>query len=333
MAESSDGSATELHSVFEKLKVDSNWDGSEIVDNIDFKSMEQLWAGRTKKEEFGVTKKMNSESGSKQRQKAKSLKSNSRYRPYASEDLPCLDKLSFTKEICERKQCHCFSGAKCKNNNRLNFVYALSQWKTPRRELLKQSKLQILTNKQKDPKQLIKTAKLKLLYESKQNATKPDVARDTDELKKDLKCKGVIFGEKTGYVSKTFDDISKHLSNTKDSDKNFTKSNFFKSDHYKSYRSHNSAMQQTIQDNPASGKRSSQENKVFNLSVSERKRKEAPSPDNISCPLHPGKCHRPCTCSQGARLDDFSVEELAGYFEDYVYIPKKMSSMAEMMYT
>lgn len=41
----------------------------------------------------------------------------------------------------------------------------------------------------------------------------------------------------------------------------------------------------------------------------------------------------PVSCSQQARLDDMSVNELAGYFDDFVYIPKKMSTMAEMMYT
>ena len=51
------------------------------------------------------------------------------------------------------------------------------------------------------------------------------------------------------------------------------------------------------------------------------------------CPLHPGKCSAPCSCSHQARLDDWTAEELAGYFEEYVHIPKKMSMMAEMMYT
>lgn len=41
----------------------------------------------------------------------------------------------------------------------------------------------------------------------------------------------------------------------------------------------------------------------------------------------------PVSCSQQARLDDMTVNELACYFEDFVYIPKKMSTMAEMMYT
>lgn len=43
---------------------------------------------------------------------------------------------------------------------------------------------------------------------------------------------------------------------------------------------------------------------------------------------------RPCSCSAQARKEDeLTVEDLAGYFDDYVYIPKKMSDMAEMMYT
>lgn len=42
------------------------------------------------------------------------------------------------------------------------------------------------------------------------------------------------------------------------------------------------------------------------------------------------------TCSQQARLNstncDVTIDELASYFETFVHIPKKMSSMAEMMY-
>lgn len=39
------------------------------------------------------------------------------------------------------------------------------------------------------------------------------------------------------------------------------------------------------------------------------------------------------TCSQQARMDDTTVDELASYFDNLVYIPRKMSVMAEMMYT
>lgn len=46
----------------------------------------------------------------------------------------------------------------------------------------------------------------------------------------------------------------------------------------------------------------------------------------------------PNTCSVQARISppsssDVTIGELAGYFEEFVHIPKKMSHMAEMMYT
>ena len=60
--------------------------------------------------------------------------------------------------------------------------------------------------------------------------------------------------------------------------------------------------------------------------------------DNINlasaedCSLERPPAKKAFTCSEQARMDDWSVEELASYFENYLYIPKKMSAMAEMMY-
>lgn len=57
------------------------------------------------------------------------------------------------------------------------------------------------------------------------------------------------------------------------------------------------------------------------------KRKRAVTPE---CEMKP----RPVTCSQQARQNsDVTVDELAGYMDETSFFPKKMSYMAEMMYT
>ncbi|KAH6922114.1 hypothetical protein HPB50_009531 [Hyalomma asiaticum] len=56
-------------------------------------------------------------------------------------------------------------------------------------------------------------------------------------------------------------------------------------------------------------------------------------PPNTVCSAVKAPPGSDLTCSQQARMDDTTVDELAGYFDNLVYIPRKMSVMAEMMYT
>ncbi|XP_057701952.1 oxidative stress-responsive serine-rich protein 1 [Corythoichthys intestinalis] len=65
--------------------------------------------------------------------------------------------------------------------------------------------------------------------------------------------------------------------------------------------------------------------------VTER-RKGAP-PSRSGGPTPPSASPRSCSSQALVSVDDVTMDDLAGYMEFYLYIPKKMSHMAEMMYT
>ena len=274
--------------------------------------------------------------------KVKRPKDSSRHFPYMREELPSLDKLSFKSESCNKEQCPCNTGAKCESHtNSFNFVQAISKDKPERSCLLQEPKLRLLSTQRRDSRQLIRAAKLKLLKkQAKDDLNKTSSNGDPSVGLEHGTHKEVVLGKDCEEKNLNFQDIAQKHVKSIDKKSAVGKETFSESStSFQSYRSkcgNVEAMQRKSTVVIKGDKMGMKEQKCGGNGAGatmERKRKGPPSPEPSACPLHPGRCTRPCTCSQQARVDDLTVEELAGYFEDFVYIPKKMSTMAEMMYT
>ncbi len=265
--------------------------------------------------------------------KTKKPRENRRHCPYSRDDLPCLDKLTFKRETCSKKHCSCNKGAECSNSesNALNFAHALH--KSTRQSIIQEPRLRLLSTRRRDSKQLIRAAKLKL-QQKDNHGTQCD--KDRTQCEKDdivltsETCKGDGTSSSTRKKDKgdaNFEGLAKKCRGKKEHQVLSLASSSFLSyrlggDVEANQPQAREAGAAVTTSKPTGDNQNSPEQKVL-----------LPSPDPPACPLHPGKCTRPCTCSEQARVDDLSVEELAGYFDDFVYIPKKMSTMAEMMYT
>lgn len=265
--------------------------------------------------------------------------------PFSDNNIPSMDKLTFATEICKNKNCTCNqpkgkSPEKTKEEKYpLNFAQA-SQFQTENGTMIKEPKLK-LHHKEKDRRVVIRAARLKLAKQLKKSQPVfPNSAPKIGELKK-----STVFGTES-EKSLNFASLSSAASTTQASaTPTFTGKSFG------SYR-HDASLSTSMQ-TPTAGAAGSSESAHERLDLSSLESSlPAPSINNSasiknrgekrrsqvspSCPLHPGRCSRPCSCSQQAMRDpvcDYTVDELACYFDEFVHIPKKMSFMAEMMYT
>ena len=223
--------------------------------------------------------------------------------PYPQDFLSALEKISFHSESCCKKSCNC-SELRVKSKKKLNLASTSSQ----HRPLIREARLKF-HHSEKDCKQVIRAAKLKIFKHGKSKESKgklctaPNMGSKSPVLSESDIDKFPIFGATSDNQCSDYASVA----DTKCSAKNDeTKSAFY----FKGYRSRSGLRTRTKKSPESAGGASS-----------------------LTGSISGTDCNLDMSCSQEARLDDTSVDDLAGYFDDFVHIPKKMSSMAEMMYT
>ena len=232
--------------------------------------------------------------------KTKANLSSSRMEPYPQDFLSAMEKMTFHSEVCQKKSCNC-GELRVKSKKKLNLASSSAQ----HRPLIREARLKF-HHSEKDCKQVIRAAKLKIFKHGQKQVTKGKVstcnlkAGPRSPVSSSLDTLPVFGGSSSEEDCSDFAGVAANSKPKKDEIKNAF--------YFKGYRSH-------------SGVRP----KVKRLSES----KDGAS--GLATSLSGTDLEM--SCSQEARLDDTSVDDLAGYFDDFVHIPKKMSSMAEMMYT
>ncbi|XP_052774201.1 oxidative stress-responsive serine-rich protein 1-like [Mya arenaria] len=284
-AAKNDCSDSHLQTAFNKLIVDNQWSLDQSASNV--KNVNDLWAGSsapTSKKPQRLCERKGANSSAR------------RMEPYPQDFLCSIEKLSFHAEDCKKKSCRC---SELRLKSRKHFNYANSS--VHHRPIIREAKLK-LHHSDKDTKQLIRAARLKIFKKGKQSEERKQLAKST--LSKDPvkpfsppspSCEpSVLFGAKSSANSQDFGSLFNGSSGANKSN------DTFKFSDYRS-QSHKRTRDQAYIDSP---------NRNSYIDCGQEMRNH-----------------------EGAAIEDTSVDELAGYFEDYVHIPKKMSSMAEMMYT
>lgn len=228
----------------------------------------------------------------------------SRMEPYPQDFLCSMaEKLTFHSEVCQKQSCTC---SELRLKSRKSFNYAASS--VQHRPLIREAKLKF-HHSEKDTKQVLRAARLKIFKHGKQLDSKSSFKHTFGShsiVTSPVLCSAPnfpLFGAKLKHEEQDFQTLASRKSPPSTS--KFTKPKAFKFDFHRSQSSIKRMRDQTNCSDSAGG---STRNSYSD-------------------------CGKEMRCSEQAKIDDVSVDELAGYFEDYVHIPKKMSSMAEMMYT
>lgn len=289
-------SVPELHATFKRLRVDPDTDraSTTAVEDADRICLTDLW----KRDSAEV--QLKSSSRSERIWKRKASLPSSRMEPYPQDFLSAMEKMTFHSEVCQKKSCNC-GELRVKSKKKFNLTSTSAQ----HRPLIREARLKF-HHSEKDCKQVIRAAKLKIFKHGKKQETKgkvgPSIFSGTKrQLSSDFE-KFPVFGATSDTDCSDYASVAENSKSKKDE----TKSALY----FKGYRSRSGIKQK-----------------------SKRLSDSVDGASGVSTSLSGTECSLEMSCSQEARLDDTSVDDLAGYFDDLVNIPKKMSSMAEMMYT
>lgn len=291
-----DSSDAQLHTAFKKLKVDPEWNPSQIKGNVE--NLRDLWMRDANQPSTSKEVSLNPE-------KCRRKHSSTRPEPYPQDFLCSMaEKLTFHTEVCQKQSCSC-SELKLKARKRFNYASSSVQ----HRPLIREAKLKF-HHFEKDTKQVLRAARLKIFKQGKQLDAKT-CFRHTFGTHSFVKSPVLssapefgLFGAKSKPNVQDFHTLAKRDSVSSKTSKSVQT----KAIKPGSYRS------------PSSVKRTRD---VSSLSDS----------STVGARNSYSDCGKEMRDSERGKPEDTSAEELAGYFEDFVHIPKKMSSMAEMMYT
>ena len=234
-----------------------------------------------------------------------------RMEPYPQEVIFSMQNISLDHEKCDNEQCRC-SKQESQSQTEQKFNYAkVATLSSPPRKYIRDARLKV-HHSEKDRKHVIRAARLKLMKQGKQSEKVPlRIERSRLPVAGCVNSpteSSFLFG--SGFKStgdlENFSSLSQNSNAmVKDSEYTSLHKKLKSSGHKHHFRSKTDPFDFTSACNTS-------------------------SLENSKCRNSDQYLER--SCSQEARLDDMSVNELACYFDDFLYIPKKMSSMAEMMY-
>ena len=235
--------------------------------------------------------------------------------PYPHDVIFSMQKITFHQEECSNDRCTCKTApTRSGHRNRYNYANAAGNSDSPKR-LIREARLK-LHHSEKDRKHVIRAAKLKLSKHGRRSdpgtliGTEPKFSPGATCLTSKMN-NLQVFGEQ---CAEQLENFSSRAAGSKDGG---STEKYFHS----AYPKYKSSGRKNTRSKTTPQTRSHGMNTPLSLDDA------LPSASSSSAEQVLER-----SCSQEARLDDMTVTELACYFEDYVYIPKKMSSMAEMMY-